>query len=134
GTLEASEKKGRLQLASRKAEIDLPQIFPDARIGLDTLNGQVDWERQDDGALALRLTSISFANADASGTANGSYARSGSEPGVIDLAATLTRADGARVGRYLPHAHLIGGDRLRKWLLESIVAGQASDVRLRLRG
>jgi uncharacterized protein (TIGR02099 family) len=134
GTLEANEKKGRLQLASRKAEIDLPQIFPDARIGLDTLNGQVDWERQDDGALALRLTSISFANADASGTANGSYARSGSEPGVIDLVATLTRADGARVGRYLPHAHLIGGERLRKWLLESIVAGQASDVRLRLRG
>src|SRR6185436_10447556 len=83
GTLEASEKKGRLQLASRKAEIDLPQIFPDARIGLDTLNGQIDWERQDDGALALRLTSISFANVDASGTANGSYTRSGSEPGVV---------------------------------------------------
>jgi uncharacterized protein YhdP len=42
--------------------------------------------------------------------------------------------DGARVGRYLPHGHLNGGERLRKWLLESIIAGQASDVRLRLKG
>jgi uncharacterized protein (TIGR02099 family) len=134
GTLEASEKKGRLYLVSRKAEIDLPQILPDARIGFDTLNAQVDWERQDDGALALRLNSISFANADASGNAHGSYTRSGSGPGAIDLVATLTRADGARVGRYLPHGHLIGGERLRKWLLESIIAGQASDVRLRLKG
>ena len=134
GTLEASEKKGRVSLASRKAEIDLPQILPDSRIGLDTLNGQVDWERQDDGTLALRLSSISFANADASGNAYGSYTRSDTGPGTVDLYTTLTRADGSRVGRYLPHGHLIGGDRLRKWLLESIVAGQASDVRLRLRG
>jgi len=36
GTLEASEKKGQLYLASRKAEIELPEVFPDARIGLDT--------------------------------------------------------------------------------------------------
>jgi uncharacterized protein (TIGR02099 family) len=140
GTLEASEKKGRLYLASRKAEIDLPRILPDARIGLDTLNGQVDWEHQDDGALALRLSSISFANADASGNAYGSYTRSGTGPGVIDLVATLTRADGARVGRYLPHGHLMsgksgkGGEKLRQYLIDSIVAGQASDVRLRLRG
>jgi len=134
GTLEASEKKGRFRLASRKAEVDLPEIFPDARIGLDTLNGQVDWERQDDGSLMLRLSSISFANADASGSAYGSYSRVASGPGSIDLTATLTRADGARVGRYLPHGRLMGGERVRKWLLESIVAGQASDVHLRLRG
>lgn len=134
GALEASENKGRLSLAARNAVIDLPQVFPDARVGLDTLNGQVDWERQDDGALALRLTSISFANADAAGNAYGTYSRPETGPGVIDLVATLTRADGARVGRYLPHGHLIGGERLRKWLLESIVAGQASDVRLRLKG
>ena len=134
GTLEASEKKGRLHLASRKAEVDLPEIFPEPRIGLDTLNGQVDWERNDDGSLALRLSSISFANADASGTAYGSYSRSGPGPGTIDLTATLTRADGSRVPRYLPHGRLMGGEKVRKWLLESILAGQASDVRLRLKG
>jgi len=134
GTLEASEKKGRVSLAARKAEIDLPQIFPDARIGLDTLNGQVDWERQDDGALVFRLSSISFGNADATGNASGSYILSDTGPGTVDLNATLTRADGARVGRYLPHGRLLGGERVRKWLLESIVAGHASDVRLRLRG
>jgi len=134
GTLEASEKKGQLYLASRKAEIELPEVFPDARIGLDTLNGQVDWERRDDGTLAVRLTSISFANADASGNAYGSYSRDGAGPGSVDLYAALTRADGARVGRYLPHGRLMGGERVRKWLVESIVAGQASDVRLRLKG
>ncbi|MEA3192179.1 MAG: hypothetical protein QOD26_512 [Betaproteobacteria bacterium] len=133
GTLEASEKKGRLSLASRKAEVDLPEIFPDPRIGLDTLNGQVDWERQDDGSLALKLTSVSFANADASGSAYGTYTRAGPGPGSVDLFATLTRADGARIGRYLPHGRLMG-ERTRKWLIESVLAGQASDVRLRLKG
>ena len=134
GTLEASEKRGRLYLASRNAAVDLPEIFPDARIALDTLNGQVDWERQDDGNLVLRLSSVSFANADASGSAYGSYSRSGSGPGTIDLTAALTRADGSRVGRYLPHGRLMGGERVRKWLVDSILAGQASDVRMRLRG
>jgi len=134
GTLEASEKKGRLTLASRKAEIDLPQIFPEPRIGLDTLNGQADWERQDDGTLALRFTSVSFANADTSGNAYGSYSRGAEGPGSIDLVASLTRADAARIGRYLPHAQFLGGPKVRKWLLESILAGQASDARLRLKG
>ena len=140
GTLESSESKGRLYLASRKAEVDLPEIFPDSRIGLDSLSGQVDWERQADGALAVRLTSVSFANADASGNAYGTYSRSGAGPGTVDLFATLTRADGSRVSRYLPHAHLLngksgkGGEKLRQWLSEAILAGQASDVRLRLKG
>jgi uncharacterized protein (TIGR02099 family) len=134
GTLEASEKKGRLSLASRKVEIDLPQVLPDSRLGLDALNGQVDWERQDDGTLAMRFTAVSFANADTSGTAYGSYSRGTSGPGSIDLVASLARADAARIGRYLPHAEMLGGPQVRKWLLESIVAGQASDVRLRLKG
>ena len=141
GTLEASEKKGRLQLASRNAEIDLPEIFPDPRIGLDTLNGQLDWERQDDGTLAVRVASLSFANADAAGSASGAYSRgSDGGPGTIDLTASLARADGSRVGRYLPHAQLMngksgrGGEKLRQYLIDSILAGQASDVRVRLRG
>jgi len=134
GSLEANEKKGRLTLAARKAEIDLPELFPEPRIGLDTLNGQVDWERQDDGALAMRFTSLSFANADTSGNASGTYSRSASGPGSVDIVASLTRADAARIRRYLPHAHLLGGPKTRKWLLESIVAGQASDARLRLKG
>jgi uncharacterized protein (TIGR02099 family) len=134
GTLEASEKKGRVNLAARKAAVELPEIFPDARIGLDTLNGQVDWERQPDGALAVRLTSVNFANADMSGNASGSYAWSGQGPGTIDLTAGLTRADGSRIHRYLPHGRLMGGDKLRQWLVESIIAGQGSDVRARVRG
>jgi uncharacterized protein (TIGR02099 family) len=141
GTLEASEKKGRLQLASRGAAIDLPEIFPEARIGLETLNGQLEWERQDDGTLAVRVASLSFANADAAGSASGTYSRGGDGgPGTIDLTASLSRADGSRVSRYLPHAHLMngksgkGGEKLRKYLSDSILAGQASDVRVRVHG
>jgi uncharacterized protein (TIGR02099 family) len=134
GTLEASETKGRVYLASRKAAVELPEIFPDARIALDTLNGQVDWERQADGALAVRLTSVSFANADAAGNAYGSYTRAGPGPGTVDFFANLTRADGSRITRYLPHGRLMGGEKTRRWLVESVLAGQGSDVRLRLKG
>src|SRR6185503_15035857 len=50
----------------------------------------------------------SFANADASGNASGSYTRSGPGPGTVDVNANLTRADASRIARYLPHAHLKG--------------------------
>ena len=134
GTLEASEQKGRVYLAARKTTVELPEIFPDARIGLDTLTGQVDWERQPDGATMVRLTSVSFANADLGGNAYGSYLWSGQGPGTVDFNATLTRADGSRIARYLPHGRLMGGEKLREWLADAVVGGQGSDVRFRIRG
>ncbi|MGQ0545303.1 MAG: YhdP family protein [Betaproteobacteria bacterium] len=131
GSIDASESRGRLTLASRNAELELPRLFPEPRLALDTLSGQVDWERHGT-ALAVRLVSLAFANPDLAGGACGSYARAG-DLGRIDLSAQLSRADGTKAARYLPHGSIMG-EATRAWLAAAIVAGQASDAQLRLRG
>jgi len=133
GTIEATEKKGRVYLAARNAELEVPAVLPEPRIPLDTLNGQVDWERQGESGFAVSFSSVSFANQHASGNAYGSYAYTGAGPGTIDLAANLTRADGAHIGKYLPLGRIMG-QGVREWLVEAILAVQASDVRVRLKG
>src|SRR5712691_4595121 len=133
GSIEASEAKGSVSLASRKAELDFPRIFPEPRIPLETLNGRVDWERQGEHRVAVKFSSVSFANAHLGGSASGAYTYTGSGPGTIDLSAQLSRADGAQIVRYLPPPEIMGKATC-DWLAAAIVAGQASYVRLRLRG
>jgi uncharacterized protein (TIGR02099 family) len=133
GQLDATELRGSLQLTASQAELDLPRVFPEPRIGLQSLNGEVQWEWRDADTLNVRIPGVSFANADLAGTAFGSYQYAGAGPGVIDLSAQLARADGRRTARYLPLGSILG-EQTRKWLASSILAGQASDVRFRLRG
>src|SRR4051812_48928940 len=132
GTVEATEAKGTLSLASRKMSIELPKIFPEPRLALESLNGRVEWQRQGEG-VRIELPSLAFSNADLSGDAHGSYVYPGSGRGVADLSVLLSRADGTRIERYLPHGSIMGAGT-RDWLAGAVAAGQASDVRLRLRG
>jgi uncharacterized protein (TIGR02099 family) len=131
GSVEATDQRGSLALASRKAALELPRIFPDPNIPFDSLAGQIEWERGRDGGVAVRIASITFANEHASGNVYGTYARHGAGPGTIDLSGVLNRADGRQVGRYLP---TILPEAPRKWLTRGILAGAASDVRVRIRG
>lgn len=133
GSVEASDARGTLRLAAANAELDLPVVFPEPRIALDTLNAEVQWERRDAAALLVRIPTLSYANKDLAGTAFGSYQHTGTGPGVIDLAAQLTRADGRRTARYLPLDAILGV-ATRRWLVSAILGGQASDVRLKLKG
>lgn len=132
GSLEATEAGGRVYLRSRNAELDLPKVFPEPHVAFDSLSGQIDWQ-DERGRFSASLTSLSFANADLSGSAFGAYTRGGAGAGAIDLSATLTRADARRVARYLPLASIMG-EQTRQWLVAGIRGGQASDVHLRLRG
>lgn len=133
GSIEASEAKGSLHLASTKAELDLPKVFPEPRMALDALNGEVQWERREDAALLVRIPNLSYANADLAGTAFGSFQYTGAGPGVLDLSAQLSRADGRHTAKYLPLSTILG-PATREWLAGAILAGQSSDVRFRLKG
>ena len=130
GSLEATQDKGTLVLSSQKSVLELPRVFPDPRIALDSLAGQIEWELSPAG-IAVRVASLTFANDHASGNVYGSYARHGEGPGTIDLSGVLNRADARHIGRYLP---TILPEAVRTWLSDAIVAGEASDVRLRVRG
>jgi uncharacterized protein (TIGR02099 family) len=153
GSVEANEKKGTVQLAARKCDLDLPQVFPEPRISLETLNGEVSWERnasasvgeaavaekaadkagEKSAGFAVRFANLSFANDDFAGTAYGNYAWGGDGPGTIDLSAQLSRADGKSTARYLPLSTVMGA-RTREWVANGVLGGQASDARLRLKG
>ncbi|HLX80826.1 MAG TPA: YhdP family protein [Burkholderiales bacterium] len=136
GNLDATERKGTVNLDSRKTELDLPKVFPEPRIRLDALEGQVAWERIGAGAnagVAVRLANLGFANEDLAGSAYGSYIWSGEGRGVADLTAQLSRADGKSTARYLPLGTVMG-ERVHDWVAKAVAGGQASDVRMRLKG
>ncbi len=137
GSFEATEKRGSVQLASRNAQIDLPRLLSDPRVQLDSLDGQVDFERAPAGTkpapLTLRIASLSFANPHLEGKASGTYRWPGEGRGSIDLDAALRRAEGSQVARYLPVRELIG-QPLHDYLAAAIVEGKASDVRFKLKG
>jgi uncharacterized protein (TIGR02099 family) len=127
GSLDGTLDKGRLSIATSKAELELPKTFP-APIALDSLAGELHWQRDAQGALGVRVSSLNFANDHVSGNVFGQYAQ-----GAVDISGVLNRADGSALAHYLPHGAIMGA-KARDWLASAIVAGQASDVRLRLRG
>lgn len=133
GSLDATELKGALQLNSRKSELDLPRVFPEPSVALDALSGDLGWDRRADGTVAVRLSNLGVANEDFAGTAFGSYLWTRSGPGVIDLTAQLSRADGKDTAKYLPLSALMGA-RTREWVAGAIAGGRASEARLRLKG
>ncbi len=130
GSLDASEKGGAVQLRSRQVRVELPQVFPESAITLDTLNAQAKWKISQ-GRVEAELSRAEFAGADAAGSAQGTYRSSPDGPGSIDLTAALTRAEATAVWRYLPAAINVDA---RHWVRDALLAGTASEARLILKG
>jgi len=133
GSIHASEARGALHLSAQKASLDLPKIFPDPHLALDSLAGEVHWERAAPSATTVRIANLQYANADLAGSASGTYRHDGSGPGTIDLSAQATRASAKNLGRYLPLGAIMG-EAPRHWVAASVLAGESNDVRLRLKG
>lgn len=130
GSFEASEQGGAVQLRSQQVSIELPDVFPESSIALDTLNAQAKWKISK-GRLDAELARAEFAGPDAAGIAQGSYRKHAEGPGSIDLTATLSRADARAVWRYLPAAINVDA---RHWLRDALKAGAASEAKLILKG
>lgn len=133
GRIDATESKGVLALATQNGEVALPRVFPEPRISLASLSGEVSWERRASGGVGVRIAGLQFANADLAGSASGSYAYTGEGPGTIDLSAQLQRVDARSLPQYLPRPDVMG-PKTRDWLVRAIRGGQSADVRLRLQG
>jgi len=133
GRIEMTESNGTLYLRATHAGLEFPRVFPEPRIALDSLNGRIDWERRGASGFEVKVSSLAFSNAHATGTAFGAYVYSGSGPGLIDLSAQLTHADGRYTAKYLPLASIMG-EGTRAWLSRAIVAGDVRSARLRMTG
>ena len=130
GEVEANEAGGTLLLAAHDGGIDLPSVFPASFIALSELRARASW-KIDGKVVDLDLERLDFKGPDADGLARGTYRYSGDGPGVVDLTASVSRADGRAAWRYLPHS--VGNDT-RNWMRDSIVEGGAGDAKLTLRG
>ncbi len=133
GRVQASESRGEVQLSTRNAEIDLPKIFPEPRVRLEALEGEVRWERTSSAGVNVRLAGLSYANEDFAGNASGNYTNTGEGPGLIDLNAQLSHVNARNLHRYLPLASIMG-ETSRAWLVAAIRGGRSNDARLRLLG
>ncbi|WP_309831966.1 YhdP family protein [Paracidovorax wautersii] len=129
---------GKATLAMADGALLLPQVFEEALVPVDRLDGTVRWQIEGD-QLAVQATDLRFANADAQGEARLSWhtadpARSPGRsrfPGVLDLSGSLERADGTRVHRYLPLA--IPPDT-RHYVRDAVTAGTVSQAQFRVKG
>ena len=131
GNIAGTEKVGTLNLSSQKVSMALPEALRKP-VMLDRLNGQVNWESlTDKNLIEFKFNSVEFANDHAAGSVSGSYHSVPDGPDMIDLNAHLTQADARYVGQYVP---TMVSQSVRDWIERSIVAGDLSDVRLRLKG
>ncbi|MBS1147221.1 MAG: hypothetical protein H6R08_1397, partial [Proteobacteria bacterium] len=130
GRIEGSAQSGRFEIDSPRLVIDLPMLFREPRFGFDQFHARGGWKKTARGRLLI-LDEMAFANADAAGTAKGQYELIAGQPGVIDLSAHLTRADGRAVYRYLPKSI---GDVTVNWVKDAVVTGGSNDVQLILKG
>lgn len=131
GNIDATNRAGSLNLTSHNVVLELHDVFH-APLKLDVLTGQASWSTlRSDGSIALKFSNIAFSNAHAAGMAYGNYWSARDGPGVIDLTAHLTRADAGYVKEYIPDTATA---YIPRWLADSMVEGQFSDIRLHLRG
>ena len=132
GELSASKAGGNLRLDSEKVVIDLPEVLSAGPARFEKLAAQVGWSVKE-GHADVKFANVHLLNADGVGELSGSYSTRSkypNSPGVIDLTGRFAHADAKAVYRYIPHLPRVVQDYLR----DSILSGQASDGRLRLKG
>jgi uncharacterized protein (TIGR02099 family) len=123
--------KGRLRL--HNGALDVPGVFEEPVIPFDELAADLHWQVNGE-EISASVANLRFRNADAQGEGQIGW-RTGDAssryPGVLDLQAAISRADGARVHRYLP----LGVSKdARQYVRESVVQGTATGAKFRVKG
>lgn len=128
GSVEADARSGTLNVSGSGTRVTLPHVF-DSPLDFDSVSIQASWKNADQ--LAVKIGKLTFANADAAGTAQGEYRTLESGPGRMDLTGTISRASAQAVHKYMP---LSVSAPVRNWLKASLLGGSASDARFVVRG
>ena len=135
---ELNQAGGKARVAIRKGALDFPGVFEDPVIPFDEFAADLAWQLKGE-QISASVSNLKFANADVQGEGRASWQTSAMAkaptrsrfPGVLDLHASLSRADGSRVHRYLPQA--VSGDA-RDYVREAITQGTATGVKFRVKG
>ncbi|MDP2263163.1 MAG: YhdP family protein [Hydrogenophaga sp.] len=128
-----SQAGGRARLAVAGGALVMPGVFEEDALPLDRFEADASWRVQGE-RIEAQLDNVRLANADAEGTAQLRWHTGENQarfPGVLDLRATLTRADATRVHRYLP---LVVSTDARHYVREAVRGGRSSRVDFRVQG
>jgi uncharacterized protein (TIGR02099 family) len=134
---DVNQAAGKASLQIARGALELPGVFEEPVLPVDQLSAGLAWQIQGN-AVALQVSDMRFANPDLEGILQASWhtsdpARSGSRsrfPGVLDLQGQLSRAEGARVHRYLP----LSLPETRHYLRDALLAGSSNRVKFRVKG
>ena len=139
---DASDSGGQASLQLEHGALDFPGLFEQPRLDFDRLQTELQWTVAGD-SIQVEVPQLRFANADAEGQARGRWQTSdpaGSPPsgqphsrfpGRLELDATLSRADGTRVHRYLP---LGVNAEARHYVRDAVRHGHSRSARFKVRG
>jgi uncharacterized protein (TIGR02099 family) len=134
---EVNQGGGKARLVVVDGALEFPGVFEDPSITIDSLAGDLQWQQEGE-RLSLDVRNLKFSSADLEGEAQVSWHTGDTKaprgerfPGTLDLQASLSRADGTRVWRYLPMGV---SKRARDYVRESVVAGVATGAKFRVKG
>ena len=133
-----SQAGGKARVTIRKGALEFPGVFEDPVIPFDEFAADLQWQLKGE-QITASVSNLKFANADAKGEGQASWRTTDPArvttrsrfPGVLDLQANLSRADGTRVHRYLPQSV---SKSARDYVREAVTQGTATGVKFRVKG
>jgi uncharacterized protein (TIGR02099 family) len=128
-----NQQSGKARVSVTNGSVTLPLGLDEPFIVLQDASAQVAWQIKGHD-LSLQFTQGRVVNDDVTGEFNGNWKTGEGAarlPGVLDLTASISRANIAQVHRYLPNMLPIG---VRAYVRDAVQSGEANHVTLRLRG
>ena len=129
GNIKANQSSGVLKLRTQNAQINLKPIFREI-IPADNLNGDITWGIENK-ITKIHVDKLSLTNPHLNGTITADYLMDGHKGGLLDLKAQFGQANLKYANLYYPE--ILGVDTLH-WLDTSILAGQAQDINVIIKG
>ncbi len=130
GEISGDQDKGEFKLDGQGAQMLLPAVFSEPNLKLRQLLVEATWKGGRSGT-DISLNKVTFSNDDAIGQASGVYRYVRGHAGNIELNASISKASGGAVWRYMP---LVVNADTRNWLRDSVKGGAASGATLELKG
>lgn len=134
--LQATPAGGSATLSVTEGALEFPGVFAEPRLPMNDLKLTTRWRQKDDH-IAVDVDQLTLRNQDATGSFKARWhtlpGKQGADrfPGVLDLTGSFSRANGARVFRYLP---LGIPAEAREYVRQAIRKGEARNVAVRIKG
>ncbi|MES2635963.1 MAG: YhdP family protein [Pseudomonadota bacterium] len=128
GEIQADQDGGEIILASQNATLDFKDIlrWP---IPASKLSGEVNWQIRQNNKV-IKAEKLFISSPHITGTVNASY-NLNNKGGYLDLTGQFNKGDAQYAPFYYP---IILGETTLHWLDTSILAGQANDILLTVKG